>query len=50
MALNCEQSVNEELKRLRDIQRCLETLVLMLGVNPAGIGLEDCLTFSSNGG
>ena len=43
MALNCEQVASEELKRLRDIQRLLQTLVIALFGTLVGVNLEEVL-------
>lgn len=43
MALNCENVANEELKRLRDIQRLLQALVIALMGSLDGVALEEVL-------
>ena len=43
MAINCENVADEELKRLRDIQRLLQTLVIALFGTLEGVNLEDIL-------
>lgn len=43
MAINCENVANEELKRLRDIQRLLQALVIALMGSLDGVSLEEQL-------
>lgn len=43
MAIDCEVVANEELKRLRDIQRLLQALVIALYGSLNGITLEEVL-------
>lgn len=43
MAVNCEDFANEELKRLRDIQRLLQALVIALMGTLDGVALEEVL-------
>lgn len=43
MALNCENIADEELKRLRDIQRLLQTLVIALMGDLSMVELEEVL-------
>lgn len=43
MALNCEEVAAEELKRLRDIQRLLQALVIALMGSLNGVVLEEVL-------
>lgn len=43
MAINCETVVAEELKRLRDIQRLLQALVIALMGSLNGVSLEEVL-------
>lgn len=43
MALNCEEVASEELKRLRDIQRLLQALVIALFGTLDGLNLEEVL-------
>lgn len=43
MALNCEEVASEELKRLRDIQRLLQALVIALFGTLDGLNLEEIL-------
>ena len=43
MALNCVEVANEELKRLRDIQRLLQGLYVALMSSLDGLGLEEVL-------
>ena len=43
MALNCEQTAAEELKRLRDIQRLLQALYKAMMGSLDGVSLEETL-------
>jgi hypothetical protein len=43
MAINCEVVASEELKRLRDIQRLLQALVLALSGTLEPLNLEEVL-------
>lgn len=43
MAIDCEEVANEELKRLRDIQRLLQALVIALFGTLEGVNLEEVL-------
>lgn len=43
MALNCEEVASEELKRLRDIQRLLQALVIALMGSLNVVALEEVL-------
>lgn len=43
MALNCEEVAAEELKRLRDIQRLLQALVIALMGSLNVVALEEVL-------
>lgn len=43
MTIDCESVANEELKRLRDIQRLLQAICFALGLNPNSLGLEQPL-------
>lgn len=43
MAIDCEVVANEELKRLRDIQRLLQVLVIALMGSLASVDLEEVL-------
>lgn len=43
MALNCEEVAAEELKRLRDIQRLLQALVIALMGSLDSVALEEVL-------
>ncbi|HUH42675.1 MAG TPA: hypothetical protein VLZ29_06120 [Sulfurimonas sp.] len=43
MSLNCEAVASEELKRLRDIQRLLQALVIALMGSLDGVHLEEIL-------
>lgn len=41
--MDCEEIANEELKRLRDIQRLLQALVIVLQGSLDSLGLEETL-------
>lgn len=43
MALDCEVVASEELKRLRDIQRLLQSLVIALFGDLSSVSLEEVL-------
>lgn len=43
MSLDCESVASEELKRLRDIQRLLQVLVIALMGTLDGVSLEEVL-------
>lgn len=43
MAIKCEEVASEELKRLRDIQRLLQALVIVLMGSLDGVSLEEQL-------
>lgn len=43
MAINCEEVASEELKRLRDIQRLLQALTIVLFGSLDGLNLEEVL-------
>lgn len=43
MAINCEEVASEELKRLRDVQRLLQALVIALMGSLDGVNLEEQL-------
>ncbi len=44
MGINCEDVANEELKRLRDIQRLLQALAIALYGTLDGLNLEEVLS------
>lgn len=41
--IDCESVANEELKRLRDMQRLLQAISMACGIAPASLGLEEVL-------